>query len=228
MRFSPDTVNLTLPYSCLFAGDSLKQKGNFITKICYLFVMGSFFIPKPLQSRPFTYEEALKHGLSLQKLRSLVQAGEINHFGRNIYLEAGLDYSEEDQFQMATRLIGKLSAVCLISALSHYECTDIIPKQTWMMVSANKQTKNKDIRLHRMAHPHWNIGIIQKKGYSITSLERTLIEALAYKTKIGLPVGNQALRNCLESKKVKLKNLAEMATDLGLYKRIKGSLEVFA
>lgn len=190
--------------------------------------MTSTSIPKALQSRPFTYEEALKHGLSLQKLRSLVQAGEINHFGRNIYLEAGLDYTEEDQFQMATRLIGKPSAVCLISALSYYECTDIIPKQTWMMVPANKQTKNKDIRLHRVAHPRWGIGIVQKKGYAVTSLERTLVEALAYKTKIGLPVGSQALRNCLESKKVKLKDLAEMATELRLYRRIKGSLEVFA
>jgi predicted transcriptional regulator of viral defense system len=190
--------------------------------------MGSTFIPKPLQSRPFTYEDALQNGLSLQKLRSLVQAGEINHYGRNIYLEAGLDYSEEDQFQMATRLIGKLSAVCLISALSYYELTDIIPKQTWMMVPANKQTKNKDIRLHRVAHPYWDIGIVPKKGYSITSLERTIVEALAYKSKIGLPVGNHALRNCLESKKVRLKNLAEIATHLDLYKRIKGSLEVFA
>ena len=185
-------------------------------------------VPKLLQSRPFTYEEALKHGLSLQKLRSLVQAGEINHFGRNIYLEAGLDYSEEDQFQMATRLIGKLSAICLMSALAYYECTDIIPKQTWIMVTANKQTKYKDIRLHRVTHPYWNIGIVRKAGYSITSLERTLVESLAYRTKVSLPVGSQALRNCLESKKVKLKDLAEMATALSLYRRIKGSLEVFA
>jgi hypothetical protein len=75
-----------------------------------------------------------------------------------------------------------------------------------------------------LAHPHWNIGIVQKKEYSITSLERTLVEALTYKTKVSLPVGSQALRNCLEQKKVKLKNLTEMATKLGLYKRIKAAL----
>lgn len=190
--------------------------------------MSSSSIPKKLQSRPFTYEEALRHGLSLQKLRTLVKFGEINHFGRNVYLEAGLDYSEESQFQMATRLIGKPSAICLLSALSYYGCTDIIPKQTWMMVPASKQTKNKDIRLHRVAHPYWNIGILQKKEYSITSLERTLVEALAYKTKVSVPVGSQALRTCLQSKKVKLKDLAEMATQLGLYKRVQASLEVFA
>jgi len=190
--------------------------------------MSSSPIPKPLQNRPFTYEEALKYGLSLQKLRSLVQAGEIHHFGRDIYLKAGLDYSEEAQFQMATRLIGTPSVICLMSALSYYECTDIIPKQTWLMVSANKLTRYKNIKLLRVAHPCWKIGIVQHEGYSITSLERTLVDAIVYKNKIGLPVATQALRNCLQSKKVKLKDLAEIATQLGFYNRIKKTLEVFA
>ncbi|MEI8366710.1 MAG: hypothetical protein WCF65_09875 [Parachlamydiaceae bacterium] len=189
--------------------------------------MSSTQIPKPLQNRPFTYEEALKYGLTLQKLRSLVQEGEIHHFGRNIYLEAGLDYSEENQFKIGTSLVGKQSAICLISALSYYECTDIIPKQTWLMVSANKITRYKSIKLLRVVNPCWGVGIVPCNGYSITSLERTIVDAITYKTKIGLPIATQALRNCLESKKVKLKDLAEIATQLGVYRRIKKTLEVF-
>lgn len=177
-------------------------------------------IPKELKKGPFTYRQAASCGLNLRSFRNLVADGAIEQVARGVYLPAGYDYSDEEQFKVATLIVGEPSAICMISALSSYELTDVIPKKTWIMVPASKRSRYTELKLHRARRPQWDIGIEKRDGYRITSIERTIVEALCARTKLGAQVGVVALRKAVQSKKTTLSKVMDMAKRLEVLHRV--------
>jgi predicted transcriptional regulator of viral defense system len=184
-------------------------------------------LPIQLAGRSFSYSEAIKNGLSQSSIRSLINAGIIEHVAKNLYQDAAASMTEENDFKNATVLLGTPSAICLLSALSFYGCTDEIPKKTWILVPENKRTIHRSIRAFRSRNPQWSVGIIKKDGYWITSLERTLVEAIAYGKRLGVNVGTEALRQAISSNKVKLKDLYATASSLGMLNRVSSILGAY-
>ncbi len=185
-------------------------------------------IPKPLKKSPFTYRQAMDQGLTQRALQYLVESGDLEHVSRGIYRTAGQDYSEEDQYRAATLLMGAPSAICLISALSHYGVTDLIPKKTWIVVPHTKRSQHRELKLQRSRSPEWDIGIESRQGYNITSLERTLVEAICYRNKIGTSTAINALRKAVSSKKTSLSKIMAMAKQLSVLHRVLPYIETLA
>ena len=185
-------------------------------------------IPKTLKKSPFTYRQAIAQGLTQAALQSLVDSGNLEHVSRGIYRIADQDYSEEDQYRAATLVIGTPSAICLISALAHYGVTDLIPKKTWIMVPHTKRSQHSELKLQRSRSPVWNIGIESRQGYSITNLERTIVEAICYRNKIGPSVAIDALRKAVNSKKTSLSKIMGMAKQLSVLHRVLPYIETLA
>ena len=138
----------------------------------------SIKLPKKLQKAPFSYSEAIQAGLSRYQLGCLLENESIERLDRGVYQSTSLDLSEENQFRRATLVMGDKSAICLLSALSFYQLTDIIPKKVWIMVDAKKRSRNKNLKILRKRNAKWSIGIIKTRQYQITSVERTLIDCL--------------------------------------------------
>ena len=159
--------------------------------------MKIYKLPKNLKNRPFTYQEALEKGLTQYGVRKLVNEGVIERIRQGVYQHVDLDLSLETQFRGATTQLGVPSSVCLISALDYYSLTELVPSQVWMMVEDNKRSIRSNLRLLRTRQPHWKIGITKKKGFWITSLERTLIDCLVYKKQVSRPVAIEAIRSSL-------------------------------
>jgi len=132
------------------------------------------------------------------------------------------------QFEVATIIAGKPSAICLISALFHYGLTDVVPKKTWIMVPNEKRSRNRELKLHRARTPDWNIGIVKHKGYSVTSVERTIVEAICYRHKLGSTIGVEALRKSVQSQKTNLSKVMDMAKKLGVLPRLIPYIEALA
>lgn len=173
-----------------------------------------------LQSGPFTTTEALKKGLGKKDLADLLENNIITRLARGIYCHADHDISEEDQGILATLIVGMPSALCLLSALSYHQLTDVIPKKTWMIVPAKKRTQDSKIRLFRSTNPRWNIGIQKEKGYWVTDIERTLVECLAHKKWFGVQVVTEALRRAVKDHKTTFDKVLRMAARLKLEHRI--------
>jgi predicted transcriptional regulator of viral defense system len=172
-----------------------------------------------LDKIPLTTKELREKGISESKIKALVKSDDLHRRSRGIYQNATVDFDDENQFKTATKLISGLSAIGLISALSFYNLTDEIPKQTWLIVEANKRTIRKDIRLFRCLKPYWNIGIINSSGYRITTLERTIVDLMIHQSKFG-NLGHQALKKAIQSKKTTLSKIIDMAESLGVGHRI--------
>lgn len=186
-------------------------------------------LPLELTERPFTYQDAIREGLTKYDLTQLMQEGIIERVARGVYMPADFDSTEpEGQYWLATVQCGKPSAICLLSALDDHHVTDQIPKQIWMMVPQSKRIQSNDIKLIRARHPQWDVGLDKTNPYWITTLPRTLVECLLYKHRIGSDVAISALKTAVQEKKTTLSDVLKMANDLGVQHRIVPYIETLA
>jgi predicted transcriptional regulator of viral defense system len=174
---------------------------------------------KSLKKSPFSYQDALTWGVSRRALQRLLRDGHIERIGRGVYRDANRDDHGEDSFRNATALVGAQSAICLLSALSEHGLTDIIPKRTWIMVPAPKRTTVSFVRLVRKRNPKWKVGITTLNGYSITTVERTIVDTLC-SSDPGLDEGLAALKKALNQRRTTPAKIAEVARQLGVYDRL--------
>ena len=94
-----------------------------------------------------------------------------------------------------------------------------------MTVDASKRTSYRSIRLLRTRNPRWNIGIDKKERYWITSLERTLVDAIIYRNLIGTYVAMEALRKAHKNSTATLGRIVDMSKKLKVYHRCKSLSE---
>lgn len=178
-------------------------------------------------NHPFSLKELKKLGFDQKKINQLLKEEHIFRLRRGIYAVAKSDISDEYQFEAATLRINGPSAVCLASALAFYGLIDEIPKKVWLLVPESKHTAHKDIRLLRRRDPKWKIGIVHQGKYSITNLERSIVEALILKRILGT-VGVEALKTALSQKKTTLDRILKIATALKVDHRIMNYIEALA
>ncbi len=175
--------------------------------------MAERYNPQKIGNAPITSKELEKLGLSRTKIRALTQEAKLLRVGRGVYQLPNVELDNESLYRAATTRIKGRSAVCLMSALSHYNLTDEIPRQTWLLVNIDSRTIHKDIRLYRSNNPHWKIGIVKADGYKITSLERTIVDAIILKKKFG-NLGIEALKRALKEKLTTASKIMDMAAKL--------------
>jgi predicted transcriptional regulator of viral defense system len=196
---------------------------------CILLVVNAL---KRLQSKfantPFSPRDIKRLGITPAQLKPLLNEEQVLRLGRGIYVLPGTDLDDEALFRSASMRIDGPSAVCLISALAFYGITDELPKKIWLLVPENKHTAHKDIRLLRRNDPQWKVGIIANDGYKITSLERSIVDALALKRIVGVSVGVSALKAALTQKKTTLDKILKTATQLRVDHQIMSYIEALA
>jgi predicted transcriptional regulator of viral defense system len=196
-------------------------------KICQFVEMN--LKAQKLMKRPFSYQQAVKVGLSKYELKKLMKQEAIERIERGIYAPTDYDVTDpEAQFQIATLKCSELSCICLLSALDAYHVTDQIPNKIWIMVPEHKRVRSSNLKLIRASNPRWDIGIVKEEGYRITSLERTLVESLLYKKYFGYPIPIEALKEALSQKKLRLGDVFIMAKQLGVVHHIQPYIETLA
>lgn len=177
-------------------------------------------------NNPFTYQDLKKLGVKQSQIIILLKDQKIQRLNRGVYLISGSNLSDTEQFRATVLRVGNPSAICLVSALSHYGVIDEIPKKVWVLVPESKHTAHKDIRPLRSRNPRWKVGIIEEEGYKITSLERSIVDALTLRSIVG-NLGVQAIKTALKQKKTTVSKILEMAKSLKVEHRVYGSLEAF-
>ncbi len=183
-------------------------------------------LPVEFQNKTFTTRQFLDAGFSFYHLKQLVATGELEQVSRGVYCSAEIDLTEEELFRIATLRMGKPSAICLLSALSFHHLTDLIAKKTWIMVPQDKRTQDDKLQLYRSAYPRWKVGIEHHDGYSVTNLERTIVECLTCRFRLGERPGIEALRSALDGKKTTVAKLTAMADTLKVLHRFMPYIKV--
>ena len=188
-------------------------------------------IPKSLLRRPFSGKMAKEYHVSYSKIRRLLQKGFLERLERGVYQSSqvgGHRLDVEEAFRVATIRIGAPCAISYLSALEYYHLTDEISSQIWLIVPSTKRSTHPDFRLVRVSKPHWNIGIDKHSGFWITSLERTLVDVLANPNYLGKMLGVEALKQAISEQKTSFEKVTQMASRLGVFKRIQPIIEILA
>ena len=169
----------------------------------------------------FRIADARRLKISQSTLSRLVQSGSLLRLGTGLYLHPDSKIPpEERDYALACSKFGPRSVVGGMSALFHYGLIEQVPQRIWIMVP--QQIKTTD-RLYRCIRTQTDssCGTEDHGHYRITNLERSLVEAFRYSSKIGLRIALRATRTALVEKKTTLQKIIQQAKALGLEKFVK-------
>ncbi|MBK8464208.1 MAG: type IV toxin-antitoxin system AbiEi family antitoxin domain-containing protein [Chloracidobacterium sp.] len=188
-------------------------------------MMDKHQLPKLKKLGVFTLDQGKSLGISQQDISRLVAAKEIVRLGRGIYLHPKALLENDVGFQIAYSKFGPESAIGGLSALYHYNLAEQVPGEIWVVVPAEKRTREKGYRLIR-TKTRLDKHIVDEPGYRIVTVERAVLEALKFLTKIGERTALKAAREALATRRTTEAKLAKAAKELGLESVMAKHLEV--
>lgn len=188
---------------------------------------------KLLPRGSFKLKSVVNKGITFYELSKLVEVGLVEKLGRGIYQKKSSnkeDVSFDTKvFKKISTAVGEPNCICLWSALSFYDLTEeFIDEQVWLYVPYSKTSRRKQAKLVRQSNPNWEIGIIQKEGFKITSIERTLIECLKDKRHVPLKDALGFCKEALQLKKTTWAKLVKMAKELEVYSKVEEKMELIS
>jgi predicted transcriptional regulator of viral defense system len=155
-----------------------------------------------------------KLGISQPTLSRWVKSGDLLKLSHGFYIHPKFEIpAEELDFAVACAKFGSQSAIGGLTALFHYGLTEQPPAQVWVVVPPIKAYSSPYYKTLR-TKTSLKEGIDIFKFYRITSIERTIIEALKFSTKIGPRIAINAARTALREGKTTEKKIGEMAKKL--------------
>ncbi len=174
-----------------------------------------------LAKRPsFTLSEARALGISHPVLLEMVKTDKVIRLSRGLYAVSGSEITgQEADYEIAQRKFGRKIAVGGLTALFRYQLVDASPSKIWLLVPSNIKTIDKKYRLLRTSRDI-QIGIEDHKTFRIVSLERALVEAILYQSKIGEHVAKLAVIRALRQKLTTVEKIFDMAKRLEVLSRL--------
>ena len=187
--------------------------------------MDKHHVPKIKKLGVFTLAQGKAAGISQQDISRLVAKRDLVRLGRGIYLHPKASLDKDVGFQIAYSKFGPDSAIGGLSALYHYNLAEQVPGEIWVIVSPEKKTRETGYKLFR-TKTRPDKQIIDEKGYRIVTIERAVLEALKFITKIGERTAIKAARDALATRKTTEAKLVKAAKELELESVLAKHLEV--
>ena len=140
-----------------------------------------------------------------------------------VRLDHGLYHHRETEIDLAVidsitacARTGPDSVIGGLSALFHYGLIPQVPQQIWVMLPHANRNKFSQYRIMRTNH-NPKVGVDNGGTYRIVTVERAIVEAFKYASKLGYQTALTAARTALSEGKTSEKKLHETARALGLW-----------
>lgn len=151
-------------------------------------------------------KQAKSEGISTYYLNKMIEAGIIEKIGWGLYVLKDYPFSEIESLIEACKKVPK-GVICLISALSFYELTDIIPHEVHMAIEKKSWLPKIDyppIKFYWYSKKIFETGIskVEKQGttISIYNIEKSIADSFKYRNKIGENIAIEALKNYIKKR----------------------------
>jgi predicted transcriptional regulator of viral defense system len=155
--------------------------------------IGVFFRPRDLEPLAVSFPE----------LQRLVTAGRIEKIGRGLYRLAAVEPDEFETVAMVSSAVPS-GIVCLLSALRIHGIGTQSPREVWIALDRKARKPSRlatAVRIVRFSGAMLTYGIqvrsILGVPVRITSPARTIVDCFRYRSKLGLDVALEALREAL-------------------------------
>lgn len=158
--------------------------------------IGAFFRPRDLGALAVSFAD----------LQRLVAAGRIEKVTRGLYRLAAAGSDEFETLAMVLSAV-PTGIVCLLSALRVHGIGTQAPREVWIALDRKARRPSRlatAVRIVRFSGPMLTYGVqlrsILGVPVRITSPARTVVDCFRYRSKVGLDVALEALRDALHAR----------------------------
>lgn len=147
-------------------------------------------------------------GIKRIEISRYVAAGQLRRLRRGLYCLP--DYRQNEHGDLA--IIGKQmpeAVICLLSALRYYELTTQAPADIWIAIDRKARVPSLEklnlrvVRFGQAALQHGvDLKLIEGVPVHITSVEKTIADCFKYRSKVGLDVALEALKDATRQKRI--------------------------
>lgn len=182
-----------------------------------------------------TSKEAVDAGLEWRDLYALRDAGFLIEISRGVFrLEEAELTSYLDLIAVYRRC--PYGTICLNSALSFWDLTDevpaevhlAVPRGSWTPYISYPPTKVHVFNARTFDHGRGLIDVGSEEKVAIYSQERSVVDAMRFRNRVGTDVAYEALRRYLRRPEASPAKLLRLARNLRVGKPMAEALEVLA
>jgi len=169
--------------------------------------LGAFFRPRDIAPL----------GVSYYQLQRLVVAGRVEVAGPGLYRWAEAEATEMETIAMVVSAVPH-AVVCLLSALRIHEIGTQSPHQVWLAIDRKARKPQRlpaKVLLVRFSGQMLTYGVVtqtmQGVNVQLTNPARTVVDCFRYRSKIGLDVAMEALRDAVHTRKARIAEINRAA-----------------
>lgn len=159
-------------------------------------------IRKLARKRPlFRLSEAVSAGVHPEHVRRLTQQGELTRVGRGLYALPTLQVTEHHTLAEVAKRVPH-GIFCLLTALRFHGLGTQNPREVWLAVDRRMGTPRVDftpVRVVRISGNALTDGIeehdVDGVSVRVTSPARTVVDCFKFRSKVGVDVAVEALRD---------------------------------
>lgn len=180
----------------------------------------------------FSMQELKNKGLSQYKVSKLVRQGKLIKLNKSYYENA--DYcGEESDFYYVEAYASK-GVICLLSAAVYYHLTAFIPDAVDVAIPRKAKVSTipdwPQMNVHHYTDDRYELGAITvregKNAFRIYDMEKTVVDIVFYREKVGIEETREILVNYLKRKDRNLNRLLKYAELMKCDKTMRQYLEV--
>lgn len=187
-----------------------------------------------INQKYYKTNELREMGYSYYKITQMENNGLLRRINRTTYENLSYTGDEDDFINVAAYVPD--GVVCLMSAARYYELTDYLPDRVDIAIHRKKKVsalpKWPDIKIYYFDPVRMNIGVVEvSEGgdtFRIFDLEKTVVDIIYYRNKIGIEEMSEVLHNYLKRKDRQIDRLYEYAKSLRCEKILRTYLEVLS
>ena len=164
--------------------------------------------------RPRDLESA---GLSGGSLAQLARRGLLARVGRGLYALPGAVPSEHRSLAEVSKRTPR-GVICLLSALRFHGLTTQAPPEVWLAIGPKDRAPRPEgvrLRIVRFSGEARDAGVethvVEGVPVRVCGVAKTVADCFKFRTKIGIDVAVEALRDSLEQRRCTVEELSEYA-----------------
>ncbi len=142
-----------------------------------------------------------EHGIPREYLSRLTERGDLVRLGRGLYQHAEHEVAAEHSLAEAAKRVPR-GVICLLSALRFHGLTTQNPFEVWLAIGQNDhepRLEHLSLRIVRMSGDARTLGVeersVEKVPVKMYSPAKTVADCFKFRSKIGLDVAIEALRD---------------------------------
>lgn len=159
-------------------------------------------------------------GLAPENLNKLAKLGRLDKVGRGLYRHPGFEATEHRSYVEVAKAVPD-GVICLLSALSFHGIGTQMPWEVWVAIPRGNRIpmpRQTRIRAVTMTGANYSLGseehTIEGVTISVYSLEKTIIDCFRLKRFVGHDVAIEAMRAAINTQRISVSKLIELADRL--------------